>query len=177
MNRLKLILLALVFNLSGSLHAQVSVNVNIGSPPAWGPEGYNDVRYYYLPDVEAYYDVHTALFIYFGNGVWLHKTYLPWRYSHYDLYSGYKVVMYDYRGNTPYVHFKQHKIKYKKGYKGPAQKTIGKKHASKSNKQSSPQHHQQKNKQGASQSEHKQDHPQQKKAQSHKQQGGGKGKK
>lgn len=177
MKIVKMILLALLFSLNGSLKSQVSVNVTIGSPPEWGPVGYSDVRYYYLPDVEAYYDVHTSLFIYFGDGVWLHKPHLPWRYSHYDLYNGYKVVMRDYHGSTPYTNFKQHKFKYKKGYKGPAQKTIGQKKSSKSNKQSSSQHHEQKRKQSGAESGHKQNQSHPKKGQGDKQPGGGKGKK
>jgi len=33
--------------------------------------------------------------------------------------------MTDYRGNAPYSFFKEHKVKYAKGYKGSAQKNIG----------------------------------------------------
>jgi hypothetical protein len=33
--------------------------------------------------------------------------------------------MNDYHGNTPYTHFKEHKVKYAKGYRGHAQKNIG----------------------------------------------------
>ena len=111
--------------MSNPIKAQVSVNINIGSPPMWGPVGYAEVRYYYLPDVEAYYYIQTSMFIYYGGGVWIHRTYLPSIYSNYDLYGGYKVVMVDYYGTTPYVNFKEHKVKYKKGYRGPSQKTIG----------------------------------------------------
>jgi hypothetical protein len=35
--------------------AQVSLNVNIGSQPVWGPVGYDRVDYYYVPDIDAYY--------------------------------------------------------------------------------------------------------------------------
>ncbi len=118
-------MIALVCSLSFVAGAQVSVHVNIGAPPQWGPAGYSNVRYYYLPDVEAYYDVHTSMFIYYSGGVWLQRSYLPSHHKHYDLYRGYKVVMVDYRGETPYVTFKNYKVKYKKGYKGPSQKTIG----------------------------------------------------
>ena len=125
MKSLKIIVISAILMLTYSIKAQVSVNVNIGSPPLWGPVGYTTERYYYLPDVEAYYDIRTSQFIYFGNGVWVHNTYLPGAYRNYDLYNGYKVVITDYRGNTPYVYFKNHKIKYKKGYRGGPQKTIG----------------------------------------------------
>lgn len=127
MKSLKIIAISAILLLTYSFKAQVSVNVNIGSPPLWGPVGYTTERYYYLPDVEAYYDVHTSQFIYFGNGVWIHNTYLPGAYRNYNLYNGYKVVITDYRGATPYVYFKNHKVKYKKGYRGGPQKTIGQK--------------------------------------------------
>ncbi len=110
---------------ASAIKAQISVNVNIGTPPQWGPVGYTEERYYYLPDVEAYYDVQTSSFIYYETNVWVHRTYLPRRYSNYDLYNGYKVVIVNYKGNSPYDNFKGHKTKYAKGYRGPAQKTIG----------------------------------------------------
>ena len=111
--------------LAGTTQAQVSVNVNIGSPPMWGPVGYSNVQYYYLPDVYSYYDIHSSMFIYQSGGVWVHRAYLPSRYRNYDLYNGYKVVMTDYHGNKPYVHHKDYQKRYAKGYRGPMQKNIG----------------------------------------------------
>ncbi len=127
MKTLKLLIIVMALFLAGTAKAQVSVNVNIGSPPMWGPVGYSNVQYYYLPDVEAYYDVPSSMFIYQSGGVWIHRTYLPVRYRNYDLYSGYKVVMTDYHGSKPYYHHKEYKVRYAKGYHGPAQKNIGEK--------------------------------------------------
>jgi len=138
MKTLKQIIIGIVLCLSGSLTAQVSVNINIGSPPPWGPVGYTEVRYYYLPDVEAYYDIQSAMFIYYGGGAWVHRAYLPTQYRNYDLYYGYKVVMTDYHGSSPYVHFSQHKVKYKKGYRGGPQKTIGSKPGKGNSKSTAP---------------------------------------
>lgn len=138
MKKVKGILTGLILFLAFTLKAQVSVSVNVGSPPLWGPVGYTEVQYYYLPDVEAYYDVQTSMFIYYGGGAWIRRAYLPTRYKYYDLYNGYKVVLTDYRGNEPYVHFKNHKVKYYKGYKGGKQKTIGEKPGKGNNKQNSP---------------------------------------
>lgn len=115
----------LLFFIAGSTQAQVSVQINLGNPPQWGPSGYSDVRYYYLPDVEAYYDVHSSMFIYQNGNAWIHRSSLPGRYRDYDLYNGYKVVMSDYHGQTPYAHFHEHKGKYKKGYRGKPQPTYG----------------------------------------------------
>jgi hypothetical protein len=125
MKSFKLIVTGMLLFLAATVQSQVSVNVNIGSPPPWGPAGYTEVRYYYLPDVESYYDVQSSMFIYYTGGSWVHRKYLPRQYRSYDLYNGYKVVMTDYRGNTPYTHFTDHKTKYAKGYHGQSQKTIG----------------------------------------------------
>jgi hypothetical protein len=112
---------------TGIAQAQLTVNISIGTPPQWGPIGYTDVRYYYLPAVEAYYDVQTTTFIYYSDGVWVRRYNLPSRYRSYDLYGGYKVVMSDYRGETPYVHFADQKTKYNRSYRGIPQRTIGEK--------------------------------------------------
>ncbi|MDR6968586.1 hypothetical protein J2X31_002609 [Flavobacterium arsenatis] len=155
MKTLKLALLGIGLMISSLTQAQVNVNVNVGAPPAWGPAGYDTVEYYYLPDVEAYYDVRASRFIYYGNGKWVRATRLPAQYRTYDLYSGYKVVLTDYHGPTPYIHHKHHKVKYHKGYKGGPQKTIGMKPAKK----------------------HKEGHPHKKGGKHHGKQGKGKDKK
>ena len=127
MKTIKLFSLIAALFLTSSLYAQVTVNVAIGSPPQWGPVGYTEVRYYYLPAIEAYYDVQTTMFIYSSGGVWVRRYDLPPQYRNYDLYGGYKVVMTDYRGDTPYIYFKDHKAKYNQSYRGVSQRTIGEK--------------------------------------------------
>lgn len=125
MKTIKFIMIGIGLIFASEMQAQLSVNVNVGTPPLWGPSGYSNVRYYYLPDVEAYYDVQNSNFIYYSGNTWVRSSYLPKQYRNYDLYNGYKVVMTDYRGNAPYTYYKQHKSKYAKGYKGKYQKTIG----------------------------------------------------
>jgi hypothetical protein len=121
----KLIIIGMAMLLGSVAQAQFSMSINLRPPPPWGPVGYTSVQYYYLPDVEAYYDVQSTMFIYYSGGIWVHRAYLPTRYKNYDLYTGYKVVMNDYHGKAPYEHFKEHKMKYGKGYHGEAQRTIG----------------------------------------------------
>ncbi|MFA5297689.1 MAG: hypothetical protein WC389_05710 [Lutibacter sp.] len=125
MKVLKYTIIGISLLFAGGMQAQISVNLNVGTPPLWGPAGYSDVRYYYLPDVEAYYDVQSSNYIYYSGNRWVHRTYLPRQYRNYDLYNGYKVVMTDYRGNAPYTYYKQHKVKYAKGYRGDYQRTNG----------------------------------------------------
>jgi hypothetical protein len=127
MKTLKIFAVGLLLVVSSVSKAQVNVSINVGSPPLWGPVGYTEVRYYYLPGVEAYYDIQSSMFIYYSRGAWIHRAYLPGRYRNYDLYSGYKVVMTDYRGDTPYRYYKTHKKQYSKNYRGGDQKTYGNK--------------------------------------------------
>lgn len=133
MKTIKLFAIALLFFASSSIKAQVSVSVNIGSAPSWGPVGYTHVNYYYLPDIEAYYDIRASQFIFFSNGTWIRSRYLPRQYRNYNLYNGYKVVLNDYRGSTPYYNFKNHKSKYYRGYKREPQRTIGREHGNNGN--------------------------------------------
>lgn len=135
MKLLKHLIIGILFFAVSASYAQVSVNVNIGTPPAWGPAGYTDVRYYYLPDLEMYYDINASNYIYISNGKWIRARSLPRIYRNYDLYGEYKVVLTDYRGNAPYDNYKIHKVKYGKGYKGQPQKTIGEKPGKGNNKE------------------------------------------
>ncbi|KFF15033.1 hypothetical protein [Flavobacterium hydatis] len=135
MKILKHLFIGIAFLTISFSSAQVSVNVNIGTPPAWGPVGYTDVRYYYLPDLEMYYDINASNYIYVSNGKWIRARNLPRNYRNYDLYNEYKVVLTDYRGNAPYDNYRSHKEKYGKGYKGKPQKTIGQKPGKGNNKE------------------------------------------
>ncbi len=94
--------------------AQININVNLGSQPLWGPVGYERAEYYYLPDIETYYHVPSRQFIYLNDNNWLFSSNPPSRYSNYNLYNGYKVVL-----NTPkpYLNFSNHKVRYAK-FKG-----------------------------------------------------------
>ncbi len=122
MKTIKIAIAGLFLLVANATQAQVSINVNIGTPPAWGPAGYAETEYYYLPDIEAYYDVRASQFIYFGGGRWVRTTYLPRQYRNYDLYGGYKVVLNDYHGRAPYEYFDRHRTAYYKGYHGAPQR-------------------------------------------------------
>ncbi|MGQ7944256.1 hypothetical protein [Flavobacterium sp. WC2509] len=150
MKTIKLLIIGLLFLGASSTQAQVSVNVNIGTPPPvvvasprvvigtppeWGPVGYDNMEYYYLPDIQVYYDIRLSQYIYFGNGSWIRSSRLPAYCRGYNLYNGYKVVLTDYHGNAPYVYFNAHKVKYYKGYKGAPQKNRGEYHPQNAPKQ------------------------------------------
>jgi len=112
---MKRIILAVVFGVASlssiSTKAQVSVNINIGSQPEWGPTGYDHVDYYYLPDVDSYYYVPSKQYVYQSNGSWVWRNSLPSRYSNFDLYNSYKVVM---NRPQPYLMHQTHVSEYSK---------------------------------------------------------------
>jgi hypothetical protein len=111
---MKKIILASALLLSGfmfqtaSAQIRVSLKINIASQPVWGPVGYDHVDYYYMPDIEAYYYVPTRQYIYMQQGRWIFAASLPSRF-HYDIYTGYKVVVNEPR---PYRHHETYRIKY-----------------------------------------------------------------
>lgn len=93
----KLVLFAAVLMVSlfsiNNAKAQVSLNINIGQQPVWGPTGYDHVDYYYFPDIDAYYYVPTGQYIYANGGRWVWVNSLPAQYGNFDLYRSYKVVI------------------------------------------------------------------------------------
>lgn len=78
-------------------NAQVTFQVNIGVQPNWGPSGYDVANYYYMPDVDAYYDVNARNYVYMDCGRWITAACLPARFANFDLYRAHKVVINDAR--------------------------------------------------------------------------------
>ncbi|MCD8305717.1 MAG: hypothetical protein LUC49_03535 [Prevotella sp.] len=105
-------ILAMFFALSAiPAQAQISININIGKQPSWGPSGYDYAQFYFIPELNIYYDVEAALFYYLSGSTWVGAKYLPLKYKKYDLSSMYKVVMNDV--TTPWLNNKEHKKTYK----------------------------------------------------------------
>jgi hypothetical protein len=111
MKKVKLILLLVLISVGITTKAQVHVNVNLGAPPVWGPTVTTE-EYYYLPDIQSYYDIRQSQFIYLNNGTWIRSNSLPRRYKTYNLNTGQVIVINDYHGSSPYINYKTHKVKY-----------------------------------------------------------------
>jgi hypothetical protein len=113
--RYLLVVIAAVF-LSCTVEAQlrISLGFNIASQPIWGPTGYDHAEYYYLPDIEVYYNVPQRMFYYNEGGRWISRSSLPSRYRGFDLYNAHKVVVNE---PAPYRNHKLYKEKYA-SYKG-----------------------------------------------------------
>jgi hypothetical protein len=105
------LLLLIAVLMAGVANAQVSVGIgpNVDRQPLWGPTGYDHVEYYYLPDIDSYYNVPRRQFYYFEEGRWISGSSLPPRYRGYDLYRSYKVVVNE---PAPYRNDATYKMKY-----------------------------------------------------------------
>jgi len=118
----KLLVLAILVScfIHQPMNAQVSLSVNIGVQPIWGPVGYDHAEYYYMPDVEAYYYVPKHRFIYFEGNTWVSRPSLPPRYRDYDLYKIHKVVINEPR---PYLRHHEYRERYSE-YRGRHEQVI-----------------------------------------------------
>ena len=85
--------------------AQVGVSINIGTP-GWGPQVPYGTQYYYIPEIDGYYDLYTQQYIVFQDGYWVP---LPQLYG-YDPYQFHPVIV-DYCGAQPWRrvdYYRQH---------------------------------------------------------------------
>ncbi len=102
----------LLFTLQAS--AQFSLNVSLNSRPSYHNHYYhyeNNVDYYYLPEIEAYFDNRNGFFIYYSSNGWTRSEFLPSYCRGYNIDNGVKIVL-DYHGRYPYSDFHYHKVKY-----------------------------------------------------------------
>jgi hypothetical protein len=109
-------------------YAQVTFRVNISSQPIWGPVGYDHVDYYYLPDIEAYYNVSNRKYYYQENGSWRGRSTLPERYRNYDFYNSRKIVINE---RKPYLRHNEYKSRYASSNERSNQQSIRDSHETK----------------------------------------------
>jgi hypothetical protein len=71
--------------------------------PVYNQADYTDTTddYYYLPDVDAYYNVTDQCYFYFNGDNWISAAYLPGAYYNYDWRSG---RHFEVRAARPYLH-------------------------------------------------------------------------
>lgn len=104
------VLIAALF-MASTLNAQLSISLgfNLDNQPAWGPTGYDYVEYYYMPDIEVYYNVSQHRYYYNSGGRWRYSSNLPSRFSSYNIYNSYKVVINE---KTPWKNHESYREKY-----------------------------------------------------------------
>jgi hypothetical protein len=87
-----LIVMAISGFISCGQSTYVRGTVQYNNPP-WAPAYYPGVRYYYLPDIESYYDLQNNDFVYLDDGQWYFSASLPSMYEWYDLYNGFEIAL------------------------------------------------------------------------------------
>ena len=83
--------------------------------PPWAPAYFPGVRYYYIPDIETFYDLENQDFAYLDDGQWVFSDYLPPMYSGFDLYSAYVVAL-DQNVYQPWMHYHLYVSNYPRFY-------------------------------------------------------------
>ncbi len=61
--------------------------------PQWAPSYYDGARYYYLPDIECYYDRYTREFIFLDHAQWIYSPYISSFYPDFNLNNSFVVVV------------------------------------------------------------------------------------
>ena len=94
-------------------HAQIGVSIQLGHPN-WGPVAPAGSQYYYVPEIDGYYDLQAQDYIVQRNGRWAHYRTLPG----YDPRSFHPVVV-NYRGRQPWDQYRDHHARYFGQHGGP----------------------------------------------------------
>lgn len=91
---------------SPAAHAQVSISAQFGHP-AWGPAAPAGAQYYYVPEIDGYYDLAARNYIVQRNGRWAPVA----NVQGYNPASFHPVVV-DYRGRQPWQQYRDHHARY-----------------------------------------------------------------
>jgi hypothetical protein len=62
--------------------------------PDWAPaETSPEVRYYFIPEIDVYYDAFVGEYVYYNGSIWVYSARLPQVYSDYDLHEANIVLL------------------------------------------------------------------------------------
>lgn len=100
------LLTAAALAVAPAAHAQPQVNINVGTP-AWGPPVPQGTQFYYIPEIDGYYDLYAQQYIVYRNGQWIPVGVI----DGYDP-RGFHPVVLDYRGREPWVYVGAHRDRY-----------------------------------------------------------------
>jgi hypothetical protein len=104
-------MMLLSFNLS---EAQVQLDtIYIRQKPV---STYVEVRYYYYPNLQAYFDTKIAMYLYKKDGAWIKSETLDPTTRGYSIKNGAYVMLKGFTEDEPYNYFEQHKAKYPADY-------------------------------------------------------------
>jgi len=82
------------------------------APKLFDPITNCHLRYYYFPNLEAYFDIKKNIYYYTQNGKWIIADEIPAGYKGYSLYNKCRVAITDYDDDNPTQFLKLHKKQY-----------------------------------------------------------------
>ncbi|MBW4890446.1 hypothetical protein KXQ82_11990 [Mucilaginibacter sp. HMF5004] len=118
MKKISLTMFAALVMLASSFtsQAQVSVSINIGNPPVWAPPAYaHTTRYYYIPEIDSYYDAQNQGYYYNDGPGWTFSASLPGIYASYNIARLHHIRV-NYYGARPYTYFAPQRTVYVQRY-------------------------------------------------------------
>lgn len=87
-------------------------NNNSDTKPLFNTATNCQLRYYYFPNIEAYFDTFKRVYYYRENGEWTTAEEIPEGYRGYSIYNKINVYITDYDDDYPCQFIKAHKKKY-----------------------------------------------------------------
>lgn len=60
------------------------------------------VKFFFYPNLDAYFNVETKLYLFKLNGAWILNSVMPTAFRGYSIYNNYKVEITDYHNDKPY---------------------------------------------------------------------------
>jgi len=113
-------MLVLSFNVS---QAQVALDeVNVSAKQAAEASSFVEVRYYYYPNLQAYFDTKVGMYLFQEDGEWVEAEQISQATMGYSLKNGQYVMIKDYTGDDPYDFIEQHQAEYPADYSSRPQK-------------------------------------------------------
>ena len=82
----------------------------------------SSIRYYYYPNLQAYFDTQSNLYIFRVNKQWISAESFPENYGGYSLYNNHRVKIDDYNGDDVTELLEIHKVLYPYNAKGRLKK-------------------------------------------------------
>jgi hypothetical protein len=80
------------------------------------PTTFVEVRYYYYPNLEAYFDTKIAMYIFKKDGQWTKSETIDTSYRGYSIKNGAYVMLKNFTEDEPYAYIEEHKRTYPADY-------------------------------------------------------------
>ncbi|PWA07448.1 hypothetical protein [Flavobacterium psychrotolerans] len=109
------------FPLSSKGKNKVAISFSPNEIKKTDPSNYTEVRYYYFPNLQAYFDTKAGLYIYQEDGAWVTSESIAPNYRGYSINNGTYVMLKGYTGDEPYLLLNEHKLKYPANYSSKRQ--------------------------------------------------------